>query len=152
MFYLCSCCCFTWSLLSTTLLCVYACVYESVCVLLCMCLFGCINVPYNLVRFVTARGSLLCERMPVLHFLPFVFETLKPVFESLSTSIDSQFNSTCSREAETEEASGNDQKWMVCYERRQKLEEIMERPLVVNINAFIVPYFTYLKHDNWAQL
>ncbi len=69
------------------------CVCVSVCV--CACVFVCINVSYSLVRFVTARGSLLCERMPVLHFLPFVFETLEPVFESLSACIDAQLHSTC---------------------------------------------------------
>lgn len=62
----------------------------------CMCICVCTNVLCNLVRFVTARGSLLCERMPVLHFLPFVLETLKPVFEPLSACVDAQLHSTCS--------------------------------------------------------
>lgn len=69
---------------------------------MCVCVFVCMNVLCNLVGFVTARGSLLCERMPVLHFLPFILETVKPVSESLSACIDAQFHSTY-KQTETQE-------------------------------------------------
>lgn len=49
----------------------------------------------SLVRLFTARGSLLRQCMPVFHFLPFVFETLEPVSESLSACIDAQLHSAC---------------------------------------------------------
>ncbi len=106
-FILCSCYCFVFSLLST--------IFQRdkcVCVTLCGCLCCvCMNVLCNLVRFVAAWGSLLCECMPVLHFLPFVFETLKPVFESLSARIDAQLHSTCKqRSRDRQEASEEDGK------------------------------------------
>lgn len=67
----------------------------------CLCVFSVlVCVLYDLVWFLTARGSLLCERMPVLHFLSFVFQTVKPVSESLSACIDAQLHSTCRRRRE----------------------------------------------------
>lgn len=85
------------------------------------------NILYNLVRFVTAWGSLLRERMPVLDFLPFVFETLEPVSESLSARIDAQLHSSCKhreREAEETERSQEAKENLFAGEdnkRRQKL-------------------------------
>lgn len=60
----------------------------------CIYIYICMNVLGNLVRLVTAWGSLLCEGMPVLHFLPFVFETVEPVSESLTACINAQLHST----------------------------------------------------------
>lgn len=57
----------------------------------------------DLVRFVAARGSLLCERMPVFHFFPFVFETLEPVSESLSARVDAQLHATWRHRPRTED-------------------------------------------------
>lgn len=90
-------------------LCVWFCTCVSlcVCIRLCICVFvylcvyvcahvgKCVCLWCSLVCFVTAGGSLLCQCVPVLHFLAFVFQTLKPVSESLPTGIDSQFDSSC---------------------------------------------------------
>lgn len=124
-FLLCSWCCVTRSLLSTHLSFRQTCV----CMCVCMCICVCTNVLCNLVRFVTARGSLLCERMPVLHFLPFVLETLKPVFEPLSACVDAQLHSTCSGRGREGDRRHIGERWetLVAYKKRQKPWEIKER-------------------------
>lgn len=117
-FLLCSWCCVTRSLLSTHLSFGQTCV----CMCVCMCICVCTNVLCNLVWFVTARGSLLCERMPVLHFLPFVLETLKPVFEPLSACVDAQLHSTCSgrgRDGEGTSAS-DERRWRLIKRDRNQ--------------------------------
>lgn len=59
----------------------------------------------TLVRLVAARGSLLCERVPVFHFLPFVFETIEPVSESLSAGVDAQLHTACRKREEQKQKS-----------------------------------------------
>lgn len=86
---------------------VYLCVY--VCVHVCVHVGNCVCLWCGLVCFVTAGGSLLRQRVPVLHFLAFVFQTLKPVSESLSTGIDSQFDSSWKHGRKNEKVMKNGQ-------------------------------------------
>lgn len=97
---------------------VYLCVYVCAHVGKCVCLWC------SLVCFVTAGGSLLRQRVPVLHFLAFVFQTLKPVSESLSAGIDSQFDSSCKHGRRNEKAMKNGQQREANSEGRRAREAV----------------------------